>query len=437
MLEKLQPFVDQQLARIVQQDEIQFIYDISGELVGEIHMDEGQLQRIDFYDVDALMEQGVPLTNSAMMDAIVRPNHALFEIEAKEISTIAWRIKEALDNRNLKLDVIVDFDANYLATFEEVEPRYRLALPNSGLQLSIKRDGTLASATFMHEHYTVQYPETMISPEEAKVILLQQPLMQLAIHMENAWHYVYVPAYDMYGVGVDGHVKKMSEWPEMIGFGYDVLPEVHIEEPLEILLLGGREGSVEYTEQEAERYWDVIIDEALQQSTVEQPFIRACQALKYAVGESYEKYRFERTPNTASIYNYAPFYVDEVENDYTTYRFVYEHQGIYLSEKASEIVVHNETGHIQSMVISTIPYEQLNELPKPMITLEEANAIVKQYVDVALTVERVDLGNNIYSLMYSIDYPHSPTGGHIESINAYTGAITYVETGFVPIDEES
>ena len=70
MIQKLQPFVNQPIGRIEQQDDIQFIYNTSGELIGEIHMEDALLSRIDFYDIDALAEQGVPLTNSAMIDAV-------------------------------------------------------------------------------------------------------------------------------------------------------------------------------------------------------------------------------------------------------------------------------------------------------------------------------------------------------------------------------
>ena len=156
MIQKLQPFVKQPIGRIEQQDDIQFIYSTSGELIGEIHMEDALLSRIDFYNIDTLAEQGVPLTNSAIIDAVLRPNTVDVEVDSSEIASIVNRIKEALDDRPLKLEVVVDFDTNYLVAFEEIEPRFGLSLPNTGLQLSIHRDGTLGSATFMRQHYTIE-----------------------------------------------------------------------------------------------------------------------------------------------------------------------------------------------------------------------------------------------------------------------------------------
>ena len=434
MIQKLQPFVNQPIGRIEQQDDIQFIYNTSGELIGEIHMEDALLSRIDFYDIDALVEQGVPLTNSAMIDAVYRPNTVDVEVDSSEIVHIANRIKEALDDRPLKLEVVVDFDTNYLVVFEEIELQFGLALPNTGLQLSIKRDGTLGSATFMRQHYTIEYPETMISRQEARDIILQEQLMQLTLDTQQ-WHYVYGQKHDIYGVDVDGRVKKISEFPEMIGFGYDVLPEVKADLPLEMMLLGGRQVDIAYNEDEEENHWHVLADEDPVQRLDEQPYIRACQVLKLVVAEQYVHYEYERTPELSNVYNVAPFYVEELEQAYTTYRFVYRHYDLYVPDKAVEITVHNKTSQIQEVVVPIIPYERLNNLPLPAISLEEANAIAKQQVDVTLTLERVDFEKNILKPMYMIDYPNSPTGGNIESINAYTAEITYVDTGFVPVGE--
>ena len=435
MIQKLQPFVNEPIGRIEQQDDIQFIYNTSGELIGEIHMEDALLSRIDFYDIDALAEQGVPLTNSAMIDAVLRPNDVDIEVDSSEIVKIATRIKEALDDRQLKLEAVIDFDTNYLVAFEEIEPQFGLALPNTGLQLSIKRDGTLGSATFMREHYTVEYPTTMISREDARDIILQEQLMQLTLDTQQEWNYVYGQKHDVYGVDVDGRVKKTSEFPEMLGFGYDVLPEVSVDMPLEMLLLGGRQAEIEYNEEEGERHWHVLIDEDTLQMLDEQPYIRACQALKLVVAEQYAHYEYERTPELSNLYNVAPFYLQEFEQEYTTYRFVYRHHDIYISEKAVEITVYNKTSQIQNIIVPMIPYERLDNLPFPVISLEEANMIAKQHVDVTLILERADFENNIFKPMYVIDYPNSPTGGNIESINAYTGEITYVDTGFVPVEE--
>ena len=425
MMQKLQPFISQSIGRIEQQEDIQFIYSTSGELIGEIHMKDGLLSRVDFYDIDVLAELGVPLTNNAICDALLRPNTGGIEVEPSQIPHIAHRIKEALDDRPLKLEVVVDFDTNYVVTFEEIEPKFGLTLPNTGLQLSIKRDGTLESATFMRQHCTIKYPETMISRQVARDMILQEQLMQLTIDTQQ-WNYVYEPKQDVYGVDVDGHVKKMST-----GCSYDVLPEVKVDMPLEMMLLGGRQVDIEYNEDEEERHWHVLTDEYPVRKLDEQSYIRACQALKLVVAEQYMHYEYERT----NVYDVMPLYLQEMDSAYTTYRFVYRHHDLYLVDKAVEITVHNQTSQIQEVVVPIIPYERLNRLPLPIISLEEVNSIAKQQVDVILTLGRIDFENNVLEPMYVIDYPNSPTGGHIEFINAYTAETTYVDTGFVAIEE--
>lgn len=115
MLEILKRFVKEELAYITQQDDIQFIYDVNGELVGEIHMEQGFISHIDFYDADMLAEEGIPFSKSAIINAILRPNEVTEEVEAAAIPHIAREMKEALDDRALQLDSVIDFDVNYLA----------------------------------------------------------------------------------------------------------------------------------------------------------------------------------------------------------------------------------------------------------------------------------------------------------------------------------
>ena len=181
MLERLQPFVKAALAHSMPQDDIEFIYDTGGELVGEIHRKRGLLSQIDFYDADALAKAGLPFTGSAMLYAMAGPNDVTHEVEVAAILHIARKMKEALDDRALKLDYIVDYGANYLAVFEEVEQRYNLPIPDTGLQLAIRKDGTLGSATFMREPYSIVYPERLVTKEEARDTLVSEPLVQLSI----------------------------------------------------------------------------------------------------------------------------------------------------------------------------------------------------------------------------------------------------------------
>lgn len=428
MLAILQRFVKEKLAYIIQQEDIQFIYEASGELVGEIHTEKDFITHIDFYDADLLVEADIPFSTSAMINAVVRPNDAAEELEAWAIPRIALEMKEALDDRALKLDCVVDFDVNYLAVFEEVELRYGLTIPNTGLQLAIKRDGTLSSATFLREPFTIIYPEHIISTEEARQILNREPLLELSISQED-WQYVYVPTFDVYGVETDGRLKRLGGKTV-----YEPLPEIEpLAGSLEDYLQGGRTGSVQLEDEEDTFYWEFAEDEnTIQPVCMEPAFERACRALQAVVGSSYSHYQHEQI---TELEVELPLAWEDTLNESVSYRFVYFHEGIPLSEHAAEIAVQQKTGQIEYISVPKIPFERLAVIKPPVITLEEANERAKQLVDVTLSMERVDLENNLYTVVYVMEYPSSPTQGDIEFIDAYSGEIRFVDTGLMKIEE--
>ena len=419
MLERLQPFVKATLADSMPQDDIEFIYDIGGELVGEIHRKHGLLSQIDFYDADALAKAGLPFTGSAMLHAMAGPNDVAHEVEASAIPHIAHRMKEALDDRALKLDYIVDYGANYLAVFEEVEQRYGLPIPNTGLQLAIRKDGTLGSASFMREPYSIVYPERLAPKEEARDTLVSGQLVQLAIEQREEWRYVYVPDLHLYGVEADGRLKRLGERAV-----YETLPDLApVTGPLEAFLQGGRLAPVRTDDGEEAFYWESVADEDALQPVLEEPaFHRACRMLQATVGPWYRGYRLER--DSAFLTNQA----------FRTYQFVYYHNGVYLQEHAAEITVHQKTGQIKSVVVPRIPFAQLESLQPPLVTLEEADAIAKHLVDVTLAMERIDGAENLYTVAYLMEYPSSPTQGAIEYIDAYTAEVSFVDTGLMKVD---
>lgn len=428
MLAILQRFVKEKLAYIIQQEDIQFIYEASGELVGEIHTEKDFITHIDFYDADMLVEADIPFSNSAMINAVVRPNDVAEELESWAIPRIALEMKEALDDRALKLDCVVDFDVNYLAVFEEVELRYGLTIPNTGLQLAIRRDGTLSSATFMREPFTIVYPENMISMEEAREILVSEPLLELSIDLEDC-KYIYVPAFDVYGVETDGRLKRLGGKTV-----YEPLPDIEpFRGSLDDFLQGGRTGSVQLDDGEDSFYWEFAEDEDTIQPVLAEPaFERACRALQAVVGSSYSNYQQEQITDFAVE---LPLSLQDSFDESVSYRFVYFHEGIQLSEHAAEVTVQPKTGQIEYISVPKIPFEKLTVIRPPVITLEEANARAQELVDVTLSMERVDLENNLYTAVYVMEYPSSPTQGDIELIDAYSGEIRFVDTGLMKIDE--
>ena len=66
-------------------------------------------------------------------------------------------------------------------------------------------------------------------------------------------------------------------------------------------------------------------------------------------------------------------------------------------------------------------------LPKPTVTLEEANAIAAKLIDVELILESSIINSNQRSFVYTMDYPTSPTGAHIQFVDAFTGEIHWID----------
>ena len=109
-----------------------------------------------------------------------------------------------------------------------------------------------------------------------------------------------------------------------------------------------------------------------------------------------------------------------VEPSFVTFRFVYIYEGISFDFEGVAISVDTETSQIASIRYPVIPFEQLK-------TLEEANAIVAQLIDVELLLENNFIEQKKRLFVYTIDYPTSTTGEHIQFVDAFTGDIHWID----------
>lgn len=69
----------------------------------------------------------------------------------------------------------------------------------------------------------------------------------------------------------------------------------------------------------------------------------------------------------------------------------------------------------------------MKTLKKPTISLEQANDIAAQLIDVELFLESDLVDSKKRSFVYTIDYPTSPTGAHIQFVDAFTGEIHWID----------
>lgn len=417
MLQKLQKVIRQQLHGMDEiEDNHYFFY--GDNINGDLFFNDGKLTTIS-----------VELEESDDYHATI-----------DEIKELAKKVIEEFDNRPLKLDVIIDFDTHYLAIYEQKDDQYNLPLPYTGAQISISYGGNLTRAVFYHPKIFVQYDE-LIPAEEAKSILQRENLMMLSIVDEPDWHYAYTVNYDIEGIAADGTVIKFSNLPELSKVGYDSLPEIKGTFSFDALLRGDQLHVTHEKVEDSERLSYFLQpnsdeEEVEQTSAIVQNYSngqllqRACEVLSYLVGEEAQHYKLLKDEGSDLLLEGAPFHIENAPlQRVVTFQFVYFIGDIALHFHPVEISMDVEFATIESLTLNKIPYNKIRCLPAPEITFERANAIAKELVDVQLTFQRSDLENNVYTLMYNIDYP--PHDGNIAKINAYTGEVTFVQTGFI------
>lgn len=390
------------------------------------------LKSIEFDGEDTFSIKGEGISGHILMpkDKIIYFSFELekknsVEISPKEIASIAQNVVDTIDDRKLVLDQLIDFDEHYVAIFDLLDEKYQLPLPNTGAYISLFKDGTVARASFFHDVPQVIYPQTIISKEQARDILRKEPLMIKSILHEPTWRYAYTLNHDIEGVSIQGKVLRISDWPEFTHAKYEKLPIVQ-EKPFEQLLKGDNE-HITYEIKVKDTYTsyylseeEMDIDDVSEEEELidcippGQLFIRACEIVRALMNEQYESYR----------------YLDGMDEP-NTFTFVYVHQEVYLEWHPITIEFHCD-GYVTSLTIHHIPFNDLAELLPPTISLEEANRTARSMVDMNLAFSRTNLASQTYELYYCKEFP--PSDGHIKEINAYTGEVSFVETGFVKLD---
>lgn len=287
-----------------------------------------------------------------------------------------------------------------------------------GLFVTVTDTGFVASVTLHELDLEICYPETMISKEEARALIQQQPILQLGIAREMGWQYTYKPNYDLFGVDPDGKVRLWSEDEAMKDASFEPLPEVEAITDFDAFLKGGRDGIIEYSQSVEEKCWSVEAEDRV--SLQDKVFIRACQVVKYLVGEAYEHYYFEQMPTLRKLLQ-----MDKQAS--VAFRFVYIYEDISFDFEALTIFVHTGTNQISSVQYRLIPFETFPTLKQPTISLQQANNIAGQLIDVELLLENDLVNERKRSFVYTIDYPTSPTGAHIQFVDAYTGEIHWID----------
>lgn len=398
MQQYIKPFITAPIASQQMEEDMIYYYDEAGQLLAEVYHQDGQFCSASFYG-----ENGQASITKQQAEQIVR------------------RVQVIFGQEQLKLESIEELDDEFIADFKMVEPVYQLTVQGIGMYVTVSRTGFVESITLSDNDVNICYPEKMISKEQARAILQQQPILTLGIAPELGWQYVYKQNYDLYGISPDGTVRLWSEDETMQDAGFEPLPDVEAIADFEGFLKGNRSAEVELIEVEDEQRWHIESDDYVQLE--EAVFFRACQVVKYLVGTQYTHYFSEQYPTLKKLLAFE-------DDAYVTLRFVYIYKDISFDFQAISVRVNTETNQILSVTYPHIPFETFPSLPLPTVTLQEANVIAQQLIDVELTLERDIQDRKSLSFVYLMDYPTSPTGGHIQYVDGFTGDIHWIDTGW-------
>lgn len=391
----IEPFIQGQIASERATEDMLYYYDAQGQLLAEVYHHDGQFCSGTFYG------QG-----------------ELDHVTEEQVIAIAERAKKVFGQDRLQLQSVARDEDGYLVEFKRIEPKYGLLVQGVGLFVTVTDTGFVESVTLHEDDIEICYPENMLSKEEARAILKQQPIMQLGIAREMGWQYTYKPNYDLFGVDPDGTVRLWSKDEAMQDASFEQLPKVGPIEDLEAFIKGGRVGELEVFESAEEKCWAFETED--EKLTDIDAFTRACQVVHHLAGPNYELYHFEQFETLRKLLHME-------EQAFVTYRFVPIYEGISFDFEAIAISVDTNTNQIASVRYPIIPFEQFASLQKPTISLEEANTIASELIDVELFLESKYIDSNERSFVYTIHYPTSPTGSSIQFIDAFTGEIHWID----------
>ncbi|UII57090.1 hypothetical protein LS684_06520 [Cytobacillus spongiae] len=426
--------------------------DHMGQIIDEVHetvygyLEVSSSQELVSFHLDILEDE----------DTHVLINSQHKKLNEEEIMAVGDKFANEFYSRPVSLSGLFQWEPDtYLVIYEEKDQELGLLIPNTGCMVNVDIYGHVTSASFLDVDYKLLFPEIKINSEEAKELICQESLVQLAISLEEKPELVYYPIHDIAGVSVDGKIQRSTELLEFDTKSDQPIEKVVVEFSMEELL-GLAESDQKIIEEE-QTYWMrngeeepvAIINKEDPQHLFYQSFSewskdagtldeevlrkRAIQFLESVIGNVHEKYVEEFQPSLDDF----PFTEEEEEDlidlyeSTSTFLFKRVYNGIPVPPYSVEVRIGKCSGIIRYAIIPVISQEQLEEVvqEKPRITIEEANGIYKDTLTMKLvrSVDHIQTPS-IYGLSYLIDFPN---GLHIEKINAHTGEVQFVDSGLI------
>ncbi|APH04955.1 hypothetical protein [Bacillus weihaiensis] len=473
LVEKLTPFIKgSPVLKLIEGD---FTYELidneTGEIYGFVTLDDGKFVN---YEINA--------TEDFEEIEMVKNAHPL---SIDKILEVAQSFVDSFIEADVHFSMLNEWSSNhFMVTYEERDPKLGILIPHTGCTLHFTKDGLLTNANIGTTDFTLEYPEVIVTSDEAKSLLRKSNYVQLSFTV-NGLHdeemidpnvdLVYRSNHNIMGVDVNGKLDFATNFIGIDDRPVEKLQPITVTTSLEELL-----GIESYMEKKAgEEETSIWVDSSLpfdeenpeplltlssndtgyyftsflpyteqegaQKLSLETLTNKACELVELLEGNIHSKYVLEKPiveeEEVGELFDNEDI-EDEFMNDdlfplyeptqsFTFYRV---HGDIIVELIEAHVQVGLYTGLIKECSVTKLPAEKEVKLQELLdmkrISLEEAEEIYFQDLEMKLA-RNVKCYDNpaIYTLAYLVDFPK--TSAHIERINALTGEVSYVETGIL------
>jgi len=371
------------------------------------------------------------------------------------------------------LDSIIDLDDEYMINYGIRDEKYGIIIPHVGFTLTVSTTGQVIQFAYVHEEYDIEYPDHIISAEEAKERYLSKLDFGLIIdyidsdiyvngdNQNRLAYQVRESAMDIPASGEEPMTVRESVETKAIKYKeipyktvYDIVrlneqylqigEETHGDERIELWAHYSTQlrEEIDYLDEYCEKVIRIVyhkddhqllfmhngeIDseseerEQLSEDVLEQ---YALDFMFIIFSNTHEKFELEvNDPGESAIDEY------ESEED----RSFYFHEvldGIPIDEKVICIQVGVYTGKIISVSMGSIHDELTGDIQTdPKISTDEARQLYANDLEMELIfgVEYDEDGKAQIQLSYMPSFPK--TTGHVQLIDAQTGKGYYVDVG--------
>lgn len=385
------------------------------------------------------------------------------------------------------LDSIIDLDNEYMVYYGIRDEKFGIIIPHVGFTLTVSTTGQVVQFAYVHDEYEIDYPDQIISAEEAKERYLSKLDFELIIDYIDSEIYVNgdhtdrlvyqvnevvtdIPASGEEPIIIQESVAtkpiKYQEVPyktvyDMIGLNEEYLQigeETHGDERIELWAHYSTElpEEIDYLNEYCEKIIRIVFHKdnhqllfmhngevlsELEETTQLSENVLEQSALDFMFilfSDTHEKFKLEVSELDESLFEEDEAINDmdeefgeyEQEEDNKQFYFHRVLDGIPINEKIICVQVGIYTGKIIGVSMGNIHTELTADIQTdPKISTDEARQLYANNLEMELIfgVEYDKDGEAQIHLSYTPSFPK--TTGHVQLIDAQTGKGYYVDVG--------